>query len=441
MARADFADTPRRLLAGERQSWDDASINFLTCVPWPWGGDRCADRWGVRVGRFQLLLAVDDASDFCPGYTYVIREQQSYRAEDVAAAQFRMWRDQYAPERVMLEGGAWQALRARDFYRAAGVGVEDATGRPNSKLVEGFFNRLWTTLSVLPGQLGRWRGEMQNESATYLRCRDGRADPRAFFPALPQALADLDKAIAYLNAESVESKKYGRWAPQAMHRDGLERWPRPRLSPEMAMYAAPVRETRMVRRNMVAVTCEGPFGRFPYHFSDERLWEYEGCQVTVWFDPWDSPIRALIALAQEWRGLKPGAVICPAALCLDDAPEVLATLDGLRVETSADAVARAVEMRRRISQAIRREHRALGFGGARVASATDARGPGGMARVEITNAAPAADPRPAVSTARVTLPLSPPRRAALSDDDVDRMTAEADALEARMRARGELLGV
>jgi len=129
----------RRLRPGERQSWDDATINFGVCVPWPWGGDRCADRYGVKLGRFQLLACIDDASDFCPGFSYVMRPEQSYRAEDTVAAMFRLWRDLYVPERLMLEGGAWQCARAAAFYRAAGVGAEDATGQPHSKLIEQWF--------------------------------------------------------------------------------------------------------------------------------------------------------------------------------------------------------------------------------------------------------------------------------------------------------------
>ena len=42
-------DGRRRLKPGERQSWDDATINFGVCVPWPWGGCRCSDRY--EIGR------------------------------------------------------------------------------------------------------------------------------------------------------------------------------------------------------------------------------------------------------------------------------------------------------------------------------------------------------------------------------------------------------
>ena len=46
-------DGSRRLLPGERQVWDDASVNVGVVVPWSRGGDPCSDRYGVRVARFQ----------------------------------------------------------------------------------------------------------------------------------------------------------------------------------------------------------------------------------------------------------------------------------------------------------------------------------------------------------------------------------------------------
>ena len=379
------ADGLRRLHPGERQSWDDATINFGVCVPWPWGGCRCSDKFGVKLGRFQLLACIDDATDFCPGYSYVIREQQSYRSEDTVSAQFRLCRDVYAPDFFMLEGGVWQSKRAMAFYEAAGIGIEDATGRPHSKLIESWFNRLWTPLSLLDGQVGRFRGEMEREGKLYLRCRNGRADPREAFPLLDHALKDLDFSIGYLNAEQVESTKYGRGVPQQMHEEYLRENPRRKLDPSLGYLAAPVVERRQIRRNMVHVKCQSPFGgSFPYHFADDTMWEFEGAKVMVYFDPYDTPLRAAIVLDQEHHGFHAGHVITTSALCLDDAPEVLAALDGLSVEVNADATARAIEQRKRIHAAIRREYRAIGFGGAVKASTSEARGEGKRSAIEIS---------------------------------------------------------
>ncbi len=405
MARGGFGDEPRRMMAGERQSWDDASINFLTCVPWPWGGDRCADRFGVKLGRFQLLAGIDDASDFCPGFSFVMRPLQSYRAEDTTAAQFRVWRDSYLPAAAVVEGGVWQSHRAMEFYRRVHVEPVDAKGRPHSKLVENYWNRLWSVLSLQPGQIGRYRGEMERESDLALRAQNGRLDPREYFPMLTQGLDALQAAISYLNAEPVESKKYGRWVPQERHRDDLAAHPRHCLTPDLAWTVAPEQHVRVTRRGMVEARVESPLGgSLPYHFATEALWEFEGCRVRVHFDPFEAPCTAAIALAEDHAGLKAGHVIALRASCLDDAPAVLRSAEGYGIEFDAAGLARAIEIRKAVSKAVRTEYRAIGFGGRRLAASSESRdGLGGVSRLEFSGGVAGSSPA-AIATGRGASP-------------------------------------
>lgn len=100
----------RLLLPGERQVWDDASVNVAVAVPWAGRGDRAGDRWGWRAARYQLLAGIDCATDFLCGFGYVMRTSDGYRACDVANVMHRVWRQQgYMPRKVVLEGGSWQA--------------------------------------------------------------------------------------------------------------------------------------------------------------------------------------------------------------------------------------------------------------------------------------------------------------------------------------------
>ena len=211
-------DGSRRLLPGERQVWDDASVNVGVVVPWPRGGDRCSDRFGVRVARFQLLLGLDCATDHVAGYAFVCRASDAYGAGDVVRAMHGVWsRNGYAPSEVVLEGGAWQAERTLRFLEQAGVRRVSAKGRPNQKLVEGFFNRLWTTMSwKLPagGQVGRFRGEMRKETALLAAAQAGRLDPRTVFPSYDTFHKALAESIDYLEDETVESRTYGSWRPR-----------------------------------------------------------------------------------------------------------------------------------------------------------------------------------------------------------------------------------
>jgi hypothetical protein len=419
----------RRLQPGERQSWDDATINFGVVIPWPWGGDPCSDKYGVRVGRFQLLTCVDDATDCCLGFDYVIRDQQSYRAEDVIAAQYRLWRNHYQPERVVLEGGSWQAKRSRAFHDAAGVVVEDATGRPNSKLIEGFFNRLWTPLSLMPGNVGRWRGEQAEESNIYVACRNGKKDPRKFFPMLDQAVEDIQFAIRELNEKEITSPKYGRWIPREMHDNYMQDCVRPKVAESLWLHAAPVVEDRTVRRGMVQVTCPSPYGEsFTYHFAEENLYNYEGRKVRMYFDPWGD-LTASIQLLAPYRGVAAGTIIAQA-VCIEDAPQIKRSAAAYTVELNAAGRDRAIAMRKAQRHHIRREHRAIETDGkSLVGFATDIRA---TATATTIQSIPAEDDFPQVVEAE-TQPQDDWRTKALT------RIAEASDYEESAKRRGELL--
>lgn len=368
----------RRLAGGERQSWDDGSINMLTCVPWPWGGDKCSDKYGVRVGRFQLLAGVDDASDFCPGFSFVMRAAQSYRAPDAMAACYRVWRDTYCPDSVVFEGGAWQKGVASRFLDAAGVKMYDAKGRPHQKLIENYWGRLWSVLSLQDGQIGRFRGEMENENAEWMRVRDGRVDPRELFPELQTVITGIQRGIGYLNQEQVESKIYGKWIPAQRHAADLEEHPRRKLDRGLAWLVAPEQHERPVRRSMVVVRAMSPFGvTFPYHFAAEELGQIEGAIVRVHFDPWDSPIRATLVLSKPYHGRQVGEIVTHQAECLNSAPEIAERASGeLEIGMDASALDRAIKMRRAVWQALRTEYRAIAPDGKReLATETEVKAP------------------------------------------------------------------
>jgi hypothetical protein len=376
MARDEAADTPRRLTPGERQSWDDATINFCVVVPWPWGGCKTSDRFGVRIGRFQLLAGIDDASDYCPGFSYVCRPMGSYRAEDSTAAMFRVWEKSYVPRSVMLEGGVWQAHRSLNFYNQLGVQIHSAKGRPHMKLIESYWNRLWTVMSLMThGQVGRFRGEMERETDQLMKCQAG-ADPREFFPSLEETLCIIQKSINYLNAEEAGSKKYGKWIPQEMHNAWMAQHAPMHIEPGLAWTIAPEIHTRKVLSGMVKIKTESPLGfPFPYHFATNDLNEYDGKKVTVYFDPHAHPLTATIALADEHAGVKPGTIISNAAACLDDAPEVFRMADGWEVDFNRHGINDAIAAKKAQRRHVVTNYRAIGLDG-RIHKGSVTRAPG-----------------------------------------------------------------
>ncbi len=328
-------DGSRRLVPGERQVWDDASINFGCYVPWPQGGDKCSDKFGVRLARYQLLLGIDCATDFCVGWSYVRRANDAYRAADVASALQRCWRDiGYAPNELVVEGGVWQSERVKAFVKAAGVSSISAKGRPNQKLVEGYFNRLWTVQSALEprGHVGRFRGELVKETANWTACREGARDPRTLFLSLSETLELIDKSVRYLNDEVMQSATYGRWVPSEVY--GAQLHKGHRLPDGMAAYALPVREVRtMLRGGMIEVKTEAPFGletKLPYQFACEEGYLFEGARVMVAFDPAEIGNGAQLTLAKKFCEWPKGHVIAEAATCVSVAPCVERSGDGWR---------------------------------------------------------------------------------------------------------------
>ncbi|MEY2633946.1 MAG: hypothetical protein RIR00_2600, partial [Pseudomonadota bacterium] len=336
------------LAPGQRQVWDDASVNVGVVVPWQRGGDACSDRWGVRVARFQLLLGIDCATQFCVGYQYVMRPSDGYRAEDVVTALDNVWGlAGGSPLECVMEGGSWQAKRTLEYLKAAGVQVISAKGRPNQKLVEGFFNRLWTAMSIsLParGQVGRFRGEMAAENADWRRARDGVIDPRDCFPDLTEFLSCLDRAISYCNAERCESRHRAPWVP-------AEAYGNPKLHQLPAglreRYALPVREVRTMRRGMVRVRTESPFGwPHDYMFAPDEGYRFDGAQVTVSFDPARIHEGAHISLAAAFHDMPAGKEIDAAAVCISAAPELVKDSRGVWAVSVNDGIADAIAAKR-----------------------------------------------------------------------------------------------
>ena len=320
-------DGSRRLLPGERQVWDDASVNVCVCVPWPQGGDKCSDRFGVRVARYQLLFGIDCATDHAMGYSYVCRASDAYRQNDVVRALYGVWaRNGWAPKEVVLEGGSWSANQTQAFLEAAGVRPIWARSEPHKKLVEGYFNPLWTAMSIsLPpsGQIGRFRGEMKEETKLLMACRDGRTDPRGIFPDLPTFQAALDAAIDFREQDERETDYYGLFVPAAVWgacadpgANGLRPLPADLWAHALPVCSDPV---TVRRQGVVTVKTLSPFGEpWKYVFAWERGFEHDGRKVVVRFDPWNIRAGAVVQDAAT------GRTLTQEALCTSPAPDIFA---------------------------------------------------------------------------------------------------------------------
>lgn len=214
----DGKDGPERpVRVGDVLEADDATVNFAVCVPWEIGGCRCSERWGVKVARFQWLVAIDRASRFIPGWSYVMRPRSSYRKQDILTLFLSIFRQHGVWSRLCLEQGAWKAGAVTEMIE--GLGIERMTAwTPHQKpFIEGTFSSFWTMLSDVPGQVGRFAGDEESCEAVMRSCQDGATDPRRHFPMLSDALAALHRATRERNARAIHSPNYGSWVPE-------ERW-------------------------------------------------------------------------------------------------------------------------------------------------------------------------------------------------------------------------
>lgn len=289
-------DGSRRLFAGEQASWDDATINFGVVVPWPWGGCPCSDRYGVKLARFQLLVCHDDATSYIPFFTYIIRESQSYRAADIAPAMLRVLTHVCAYKSFVVEGGSWQSDRIKTLFAETGTELIDAKGRPQCKLIENRFSCLWGHIASLApdASIGRYRGEEKATSELYVACRNGKKDPRQFFPSLEESLEILTTAIQRANATRLTGI-YGTWVPEDRWINDMYDNPVHALDEQHAHMAAPIIATRKVTKSMIKWTGRGPNGLSQtWYFSAPELVHHNGRTLALHFDPLQSaPYKAL----------------------------------------------------------------------------------------------------------------------------------------------------
>lgn len=290
----------RLVQPGETWTIDDGSINLLCIVPGlERPGDACWDRWGVAVGRFQLLVIVDHRTRFICGWSYTARPRDSYRAEDIVATFHPAIMEHGAPRRMVLEHGVSAATLVSATLGALGVDIDRASS-PHQKVVESVFNGLWTRLSTLPGQVGRFRGEEQECNRLLVSIRRGACDPRGRIMELPALLAALRDAVALHNAATVNSERLGRWVPSELWSARAPAMLR-RISPADAWMFAPNTSAPIKVRGALVETSWQPMPGWTVKlaFSAEWLLEFHGIRVVLRYNPHAPECEAVAILAED----------------------------------------------------------------------------------------------------------------------------------------------
>lgn len=300
----------RLIRPGEQWTIDDGSINLLCIVPGlERPGDKCFDNFGVCVGRFQFLLVVDHRTRFVTGWSFTARPRDSYRAEDITATLQNAMMEHGAPRSLVLEHGVSASRLISDTLAQLGIRIERASS-PHQKVVESVFNRLWTKLSIQPGQVGRFRGEEEQANLLLSRVRDGSVDPRGKLLELPAVLQALRDVVADHNAQWVNSARYGRWVPATWFSKEAPASVRP-LSPRDAwMFSPRVTEPLKVNGFRVQTTVSiMPGHSIAFVFAAEWLSEFHGARVKLYFNPFSTECVATAVLDEAVGERRPGHVL------------------------------------------------------------------------------------------------------------------------------------
>jgi hypothetical protein len=301
----DESGYERPVEPGEAWTIDDGTINLICNVP------TMDPRWKHEVmpGRFQFLLVVDHRSYYIPGFCYTARPKGSYRAEDLLATLHIAMREHGAPKRLILEHGISAADSITRCCELSGIEIDRAES-PHEKMVEMVFGCLWTKLSFLPGQVGRYQGEEAGVTAVLESCRRGAKDPRQHFPMLAEVLAAMREAIADWNDHWVNSKRYGHWRPSEFWSEKAGRHLRPIAQADSWMFAPRVTDPLKVRGLMLATSVQmAPGFSQQFTFNGDWLVDWIGARVRLHFNPFDGESRAKAVLAEPFAGQRDGLVL------------------------------------------------------------------------------------------------------------------------------------
>jgi len=383
--------TKRFIRAGDVLEADDGTINIPCCVPWTIRGCPSSENFGIKVGRFQFLRAIDAGSRFRPGYVYVMRPRGSYRQEDILSLILGLTRKWGKWKKFRFEKGSWKGSRVQEICRRLGIQL-DTVYSPHSKaFVEGGFNQDWTKLSpYFPHcDVGRFMGETDEVTQLIGRCQQGKEDGAKHFPMLADVLHAFDAITAEEHSTPINSPNYGRWIPQ-------ERWdaqrleqPMAPLDPETAWLFSPWVRDWTVKGLQVG----GKVRLFeelsvPFDFSAEWLPKFHGALVRCYFDPFEPRCHATIVLQQNWGAHRAGEVLGTAVQINE-----VASYARLVMGWGDDPETAARKARQQAAAAMRREVRVIMPNGKRSEGTSELRdGIATVAKMEISGASSSSAP-------------------------------------------------
>lgn len=426
----DRVGAEQRILPGMIAERDDMSNNFIFWIDWPWGGDPCSDKYGVRIARGQNLLHLDAGSLRFLSFLMLVRLRDSYRADDIWQWVGQTYRDIGIPQiGERWERGIWLAKQLHGTPIEAGhtgqeqrLGGIQALGRkivvsqsPTTKIIENRFRFFQRVSATIPGQIGAKRGEMEAVNKLWTACRAGHRDPRDYFLSYEDTCKQLEAKVQYVNSEQVEGAIYQGIPNEIWHREGGDQR-MTRLTAEQSYLFARDRHVVTVSKGHALVRKTSPDGvRLGWWFHHPELWRMEGRRVAIFMDDLAPSVGGTLVVAE---GREAGTVLGQAEL-VEGCPQFALGSD-IATGSGAQAGVDALERRKAFTNAVRGEYRALGL------------------RHTIARGTYASDGRGRVTSVETAAPVEAAprsRKPEFTEPDLE----EIDRLEAQAFARGDLV--
>lgn len=439
----DRSGAEQHIMPGMLAERDDMSNNFIFWIDWPWGGDPCSDKYGVRIARGQNLLHIDAGSLRFLSMNMLVRLRDSYRADDIWQWVGQTYRDIGIPQiGERWERGIWQAHKLHGTPIDAGhtgqeqrLGGIQALGRkiitshsPTTKIIENRFRFFQRLCKDIPGQIGAFRGEIEKVNKLWTACRDGRKDPRDYFLSNEDAVSKLESRLLEANSEQVEGAIYNGIPNEIWHREGGEER-MTRLTADQSYLFSRDRHVVTVNKGHALVRKKAHDGvRMAWYFHCADLWKFEGRKVALFMDDFAPAAGATVVLADRQGE---GQVVGFADL-VEGCPQFAlgADFNGGRGATAALA---ALDRRKGFADAVRSEYRALGLTHTIARGTYAADGAGRSRELESSAAIGETNIRPFRDDKGMEMQMRAARK--FVEPDVD----EIKRLEAEAFARGDLI--
>jgi hypothetical protein len=269
------------ILPGDLFESDDMHVNQPFYVPWEDPNDKCADRYGVRAFRAQLLPVLDVGSARFISHGMALRYTDAYRASDILWTFLNIFNAVGVPRWLRFERGVWDSETVRRLDAIARIWTSIT---PGTKFIENRFNSLQKVMGVNGVTVGRRRGEFEETSKDWTAVREGRMHPeKAGFLNVVQLNEALNKSMLFLNGEPMEGEIY-KGVPDEIwvkHFDGRSLR---KLTDEESITLQP--ERREVSIESGHVRCPVAEHQATYYFHATEFAKYgTGYRVTVCFDP------------------------------------------------------------------------------------------------------------------------------------------------------------